>query len=605
MARIAGLINSSLGKEEAVNIIQQMNAPQNDWNSEIACVENHCFSWSGWHEQKIKKFGNTLVLIDGFIYNKKDLSSADCECECVYELYQKNGFEETIKKINGDFVIAVYDGETLWIARDRFGTRPLFYAQTQQLFSFSSRLKSLLALPGVSKKPRDEYLAVFIASHYRYIDNKPHKSPFEDISQLPAAHLLQYKNGKVTVSRYWQLKNEHNFTASIDELAQQYRELLMDAVALRFNVAHKPAFTLSGGMDSSSVLASAVRISGKKQHAVSSVYTDKTYDESEEIQSMLEDNVEKWHSIHIQDFDLFSTIEEMLAVNGEPVATATWLSHYLLCREVKNRGFGSLFGGLGGDELNAGEYEYFFYFFADLKRQNNPILDEEIKNWAKHHDHPIFKKNHAVVQSYFDKYIDFENIGQSVANKDRMLRYQNTIHPDFFQLNELQPVMEFPFTSYMKNRTYQDITRETAPCCLRAEDRQTLAFNLDNFLPFFDHRLAEFMFQVPETYNIQNGVTKILLRNAMKGVLPEETRTRINKMGWNAPAHRWFSGKDKDKVLDLLKSQECKNRGIYNIPEIERLVEEHCEIVANNKTQENHMMFLWQFVNVEMWLRSL
>ena len=116
--------------------------------------------------------------------------------------------------------------------------------------------------------------------------------------------------------------------------------------------------------------------------------------------------------------------------------------------------------------------------------------------------------------------------------------------------------MPHPFTSYLKNRCYQDIFFETAPCCLRAEDRHGGAFGLDRFDPFFDHRLVEFMFQVPGRHEDSvDGVTKTLLRQAMTGVLPEETRTRVKKTGWNAPAHVWFAGKGADQVRDLIGSR--------------------------------------------------
>ena len=129
-----------------------------------------------------------------------------------------------------------------------------------------------------------------------------------------------------------------------------------------------------------------------------------------------------------------------------------------------------------------------------------------------------------------------------------MTRYDGAISKDFFDLTSFAPVMDHPFKSYLRNRTYQDIFRETAPCCLRAEDRNCNAFGLDHADPFFDYRLMEFMFRVPGATKIRDGVTKHLLRNAMAEVLPEETRTRIKKTGWNAPAHLWFTGHGREQL---------------------------------------------------------
>jgi asparagine synthase (glutamine-hydrolysing) len=335
------------------------------------------------------------------------------------------------------------------------------------------------------------------------------------------------------------------------------------------------------------------------------VYSDKTYDETAEIRSMLDATVEHWHAVNVDHPDVFGLIEKMVRVHDEPVATATWLSHYLLCHVVQAQGFGSLFGGLGGDELNAGEYEYYLFHFADLRRAGREDeLAKEIQLWATYHDHPIYRKNRRVVEERFATQVDFAEPGHCFPDPARLQRYFAALHPDYYDLPGFRPVMDYPFHSYLKNRTYQDLTRETAPCCLRAEDRQTAAFGLGNFLPFFDHRLVEFMFRIPGFLKIRDGITKHLLRLAMRGILPEETRTRIKKTGWNAPAHLWFAVDGREQLLDLIHSQVFRERGIYKTGEVERLLAEHQAIVASGRYQENHMMFFWQLANLELWLRT-
>jgi len=115
----------------------------------------------------------------------------------------------------------------------------------------------------------------------------------------------------------------------------------------------------------------------------------------------------------------------------------------------------------------------------------------------------------------------------------------------------------------------------------------------------------EFMFRVPGDLKIRDGVTKILLREAMDGVLPYETRGRIKKTGWNAPAHMWFSGKGLEELKDMVHSQQFRQRGIYNIDEVDKIIVEHAEIVETGVVKENHMMFLWQMVNLELWMQSI
>jgi len=296
----------------------------------------------------------------------------------------------------------------------------------------------------------------------------------------------------------------------------------------------------------------------------------------------------------------------MIGVHDEPVATATWLSHFMLCQEAAGKGFKSLFGGLGGDELNAGEYEYFLLFFADLQAAGRvDKLQHETEKWIAYHDHPVFSKSFEVMRESISRLADLTQPGRCLPDQKRLRRYYAALNPDYFDLNGFEPVMENPFDSYLKNRAYQDVFRETAPSCLRAEDRQTVAFGLDNVLPFFDHRLVEFMFRIKGTLKIRDGITKYLLREAMRGVLPEETRTRIKKTGWNAPAHVWFSGPGREPLLDLVNSQAFRERGIYNVPQVCAIIDEHEQIVSSGRNVDNHMMFLWQLVNLELWLQSI
>jgi asparagine synthase (glutamine-hydrolysing) len=422
---------------------------------------------------------------------------------------------------------------------------------------------------------------------------------------LPAASLLSIKNGAATRTSYWRLEDRPDYDESEAVLAERYRALILDAVDLRMKRAQRTAFTLSGGMDSSSVLASAVRLTGTKQHAISSTYVDKTYDESAEIQSMLAPTVSEWHRVEVDVPDVHGLVARMIAVHDEPVATATWLSHFLLCESASSKGFDSLFGGLGSDELNAGEYEHFWYYFADLKAAgDSERLQQAIAGWVELHDHPIFHKSAAIVDATLPRVVDESIPGRCLPDRARIDRYASVLNRDYFDLLAFEPVMDTPFRSYLKNRTYQDLVRETVPCCLRAEDRQTAAFGLQNHLPFLDYRLAELMFRVSGTLKYDRGVTKRLLREAMRGILPEETRTRSKKTGWNAPAHQWFSGKGADTLRDLVGSATFRSRELYNVAEVRRLIDEHDAIITNGLVKDNHMMFFWQLVNLETWLST-
>ena len=610
VSRIAGIFPAGSTERRTSQLNGMLEACRGGGHWEFRRQEDGVVSlgWCGWGEPNVASVEGVLAVLDGAIYNREELGTARNDAGLLADLYQRYGFAAALQKINGDFSAALFDSaaHTLWIGRDRFGVKPLYYLKTEETFAFASRPSALLTLPGVAREVNRQYVGLFAASHYRYFDNDPGRSPYRDIAQLPGSHLLCVKDTGWEKKPYWSLQDAPELADSEADLAERYRELVLDAVSLRLQSADRPAFTLSGGMDSSSVMACAVRVTGKKQTAFSTIYEDPTYDESAEIRTTLDHTVERWHPVNVGNPEIPSMVSRMIDLHDEPVATATWLSHYLLCQEVQREGFDVLFGGLGGDELNAGEYEHFLYFFADLRSVGcDSDLERETRKWIEYHDHPVFRKSRDVLEDGLSRMTDPSRPGRCLPDRNRLHRYASALNPDYFDLNGFDPAMDHHFTSYLKNRTWQDLTRETIPCCLRAEDRNSIAFDLHPFLPFFDHRLVEFMFRIPGTLKIRDGVTKHLLREAMRGILPTETRTRVKKSGWNAPAHMWFSGFGRDFLLDLIGSQDFRERGIYEVKEVRRLLNEHETIVASGAPMENHMMFLWQVVNLELWLRTL
>lgn len=576
-----------------------------------------CIGWTGEPTRRgggISHDRGLLVAVDGVVLNAMELLNGERsmmnDSELVAMLYRRHGFVDAVRRLKGDYSLALFDekSHTLWLARDRFGVKPLYYTVRKDSIAFSSVPRALLTLPDVSRDVNPGYVARFGGSHYRTFDNLPSESPFKSVHQLPASSVVSFVGLRQTAPKsYWSLEEKDDWTKDEETLADEYRALLMNAVSRRLDFSDRRIFTLSGGLDSSSVLSCAHALTGNRQFAVSSVYTDATYDERDEIADVVKEKVSEWRSVEIPNqVDLVGLVGELVRIHDEPVATATWLSHMLICKEVAAQGFNSIFGGLGGDELNAGEYEYFPYFFADLRAADlSDKLEIEIEAWKSNHDHPIYRKNAEAAASLMSTLVDRSVQGACRPDRNRMLRYTKAISPEYMELKDFEPNMDAPFSSYLKNRAYQDLFRETLPCCLRAEDRQCTEMGLAHFEPFLDDELVEFMFRVRGTSKIRNGITKNLLRMAMHGVLPEATRARVKKTGWNAPAHQWFSGTTLQQIRDIVSSRSFRERGIYNMKVVREIIDEHEEIVEKNEMRENHMMFLWQLLNLHLWLSGL
>ena len=323
----------------------------------------------------------------------------------------------------------------------------------------------------------------------------------------------------------------------------------------------------------------------------------------EEIADMLETHVADWRRVILPDvIDIAGDVDRLIALHDEPVATATWLSHMRLSQEAAGQGFDALFGGLGGDELNAGEYEYFPLHFADLDQAGDAAaLDLEIALWAQYHDHPIFKKTPEIARAVIARLTDPKRPGTCLPDRARLQRYLHVLSPGFAEYRDYLPTMETVFAKCLKTRTWQDLTHETLPCCVRAEDRHGSAFGLPPVLPFLDKDLVRFMYRVPGTMKIRDGVTKRLLRRAMTGILPEATRTRVKKTGWNAPAHRWFIGEGATMLRDLTHSSAFDALGLYDRAEVLKIIDDHERIITTGAVEDNHMMFLWPFLNMLRW----
>ena len=619
MSRIAGLV-SAHPQESAVLTREALLPGLPGIAQRISQAGRAAFGWKGWSEDACNTHvfadGSMLVAIDGVVLNaamvRRSVAAPDGDAALVAALYRKHGFEDTLAALDGDLAVAVYDQGTgiLWLGRDRFGVKPMYYTKRlpEGRIAFASQPAALLRLQGLSSAPNKGFVARFAGSHYRTFDNLPEESPYESIAQLPAGHVVALSCGDSGSARaYWSLTDRSDFEEDEEVLAERYRELLVNAVGRRTAHAERPIFSLSGGLDSSSVLCSAAHLAGQKQPAVSCVYTDATYDERDEIADVVREQVSRWYALEIPNrIDLVDSVRHLVSIHGEPVATATWLSHHLLAQHVQASGFKTLFGGLGGDELNAGEYEYFPMHFADLAASGmTRALEDNVAGWTRHHDHPIFRKSPEIAAGMVARLTDPAIPGRCLPDWPRLRRYSDCVNPEFYDLARFVPTMDAPFGSYLKNRTFQDMFRETLPCCLRAEDRQCAAAGIAHFAPFLDRELVEFMYRVPGTLKIRDGITKHLLRRATAGILPDRTRLRIKKTGWNAPAHVWFDRRALDALRDLVGSVAVRKHGIYDLQRVEDTIADHIRIVESGVAQENHMMFLWQALNLCIWLHGL
>jgi asparagine synthase (glutamine-hydrolysing) len=284
---------------------------------------------------------------------------------------------------------------------------------------------------------------------------------------------------------------------------------------------------------------------------------------------------------------LFATLKEMLHFHDEPICTITWYSNYLINKEVSKTDIKVILTGHGGDELFAGYWDHYHYYFNDIAK-DKATLDYEIDAWKHNYNRDVEELER---QKFF--------INAAKSNRElevkKYSQYINCISQELSgYISNAGLIFDIASDTELTRRLYLELMYETIPVSLRAEDRNFMAFAAENRVPFLDYRLIEFAFSLPNSLKIKNGFGKYILREAMKGILPEKVRLRKDKVGFNAPADEWFRGQNKNDIISLIEKKSYVNEHIFNIVEVKKIFDLHL-------AGENHYMFLWQFINLHLW----
>jgi asparagine synthase (glutamine-hydrolysing) len=548
-----------------------------------------------------------VLVFNGEIYNyielKEELqkhgkafeSSGDTEVVLkAYEVWGERCFEH----FNGMWAIAIFDQKSgkVILSRDRFGKKPLYYYIDQEKIVFASEIKAILAYSNVPKKPNFEKIYRYLSTNYRYVDIDE-ASYFEGIFSVPKSSYMVLQNDLSFSSHsYWSLKeNIINFHGKTEkEIIDDFRDIFIDSVKIRLRSDVPVSCMLSGGMDSTSITCIAHKILKTPVLTFSGITGEDKgiYDESEYIDEVVKETTAKHKYILPEPSDLFDTINEMLFYHDEPICTVSWYTLYQIAKEIKKENVPVVLNGHGGDELLGGYWDHYHYNFFDLEISKDfDELDYEQKAWLKNHDRKV--NEICQTREYINKLAKNDILEISKFND-----YSNCFNTEFIHKHSRPISLDSNFNTMLSKRLFKELFYETVPASLRAEDRNTMASSIESRSPMLDYRLAEFCFSLSNHYKIQNGIGKWILREAMKGILPEKVRTRKDKAGFTAPANQWFRTVNKEQIHALINSEDIREMNIFNIDRINEIFDEHIE------GTKNHQMFLWQFINVGLWYKK-
>ena len=566
----------------------------------------------GGHQPQTNEDGTVHVIFNGEIYNFQDLRRTlegrghrfrtRSDTEVLVHLYEERGVD-MLEELRGMFAFALWDAprRRLLLARDRLGVKPLYYAEPEGEIevAFASELKSLLRVPGVSGELDPEALAAYLA--FLYV---PHpRSAVRGVRKLPPGHLLVHEGGRTIVRRYWELGGE---ATEPDE--EQLVQLLDEAVELRL-VADVPvgAF-LSGGLDSSSIVASAVA-SGTYPDTFSVVFSrpeERRYDEREDARLVAETFGTTHHELEAAP-DVAELLPEIVRHFDEPFGNPTALLVYELARLTRAHVKVALAGD-GADELFAG-YPRFRGITAAARYRRVPrrvralaaagarALPESTS--GRHSLRRAREFALAPFESLDDAYVSWITYFDPARRRDL---YSAALAE---RLRESAPPERFLFELFdraphgdLVNRLSFVELQSFLPCnVLEYGDKMSMAHGLEVRAPFTDHRLVEYVVGLPGSEKLHRGRSKAILRRALESRLPERSLTK-RKVGFNPPIGLWLRGELSKLVDSHLSRDVVESRGLFRPEAVESLVG---ELRGGRRDVSLHV---WSLIVLEQWQRE-
>jgi len=555
------------------------------------------------HQPIFNEDGRIAVIFNGEIYNYLELKSeletkghtfsTLSDTEVIVHLYEEMG-PDCVKRLRGMFAIAIWDGrkDELFLARDRVGKKPLYYAAMNGILYFASEIQALYEIPDVSKEV--DYSAIDQYLTYSYIPS-PY-SIYKGIRKLSQAHCLTFNEKGLTVSRYWKPDYHRKIELDYEEAKRELVRILSEAVRLRL-VSDVPlgAF-LSGGVDSSAIVALMSRLSDRPVRTFSIGFPDKEYDElayANEVAS-------RYHTDHQEFIVEPNRLEDLSAIvrhYGEPYGDSSAVPTWHLSRLTRQHVTVAL-NGDGGDELFGGYPWYrviheFNRVSCPISRWLASVLWQKGKSYL-----PRRFKRALELLSYTERQ-RFQALRSFVSASDRESLYHEQFRRRLSaEADGYLAALYDESIPYDYDRSFcTDFLSYLPDDLLVKVDRASMAHGLECRSPFLDCELVDFACSLPPIWKIQRGKTKKILKEAVEDWFPKGFVDRP-KMGFTVPIGKWFRGELKSFIWDKLVSGSLPQMALLETDAIKTLLTEHFEGVRNHEAK------IWNIFMLSLWFEE-
>ena len=561
--------------------------------------------------------GTVWVVFNGEIYNhasvRRELEAAGhryrtkSDTETIVHAYEQWG-DACVDHFRGMFAFAIWDApkRRLLLARDRLGVKPLYWARRGDLLLFGSEIKAILASGLIDAEPNTGAIPELLST--RSIAGT--ETLFRGIHKLLPGRVLVFESGKTTIQQYWDLPARDGRAGrqpSAPDPVARFRELLEESVRLRLMSDVPLGVFLSGGIDSSAVAAIMARQLGRPLQTFSVAFEDNGFNELAYARDVAKAIGADGHEVVIDDRDFFGALPKLVWHEDEPIAHASSVALYFVSALARQH-VTVVLTGEGSDELLAGYGKYLRAVWnwragsayeqlipAPIRRAIAtgvvPRIPSPLGRYARRSFLGMDRSPEAM---FFDNFAAIR-----LADQQTLLApdLRATVTRERAYGSSLDHFTHLNGTSTLLDRLlYADVKTYLVELLMK-QDQMSMAASIESRVPFLDHKLVEFAATLPDEWKLSGLTTKRVLRESMKGLLPESILNRP-KMGFPVPFSSWARGSWNAVVRDVLLDRRSRERGIIDPAAVDRLLHDHAASAANAGDQ------IWSLLNLELWYRT-
>jgi asparagine synthase (glutamine-hydrolysing) len=502
-----------------------------------------------------------FIIHNGEIYNYQEIRtnlaakgyvfSSSSDTEVIVAAYDAYG-KDCLTQFDGMFAFAIWDekDKKLFAARDRLGEKPFFFSDTAEGFFFASEMKTLWQL-GVPKETEPSMLYNFLTIGYTSNPGDPTETFFRNISKLPAASYLTWSESEKQpeLIKYWHIDPAAGAAQDPAEAIEKFREIFTRSVSRRLRSDVPVGTSLSGGLDSSAIIAFANGLPAEhySHECFTAVFEGFEKNEFAHASKVATQYGLKHHVVRIDEQQIVPLMDEVMFHQEEPIGSASALAQFMVYRAARQQGVRVLLDGQGADEILAGYHKYYKWYWQELYRKGGLKKSGELAGSIQAGSREKFGwRNKAAAM--FPEFA----AGIAEGRKARSAARSPGLDPEFVFANKRQLHYTMPSSFDLDGALFFNTFTYGLEELLRYADRNSMASGTEVRLPFLSHELVEFLFSMPSSLKIREGWTKWLLRKSVEDKLPEDIVWRKDKTGFEPPQKAW---------MELASVQEAMQEG--------------------------------------------